>query len=111
MIIGLTGKNAAGKGEVANYLKSKEFIYSGSLNPLGSISLFIAPHLVKTSIFGAAGDWESCIYIGFLPIFFSFLAVYVGRKDPLIKFFIILYPRPLIIILFRITLRIFRIIN
>ena len=27
MIIGLTGKNAAGKGEVANYLKSKEFIY------------------------------------------------------------------------------------
>jgi len=27
MIIGLTGKNAAGKGEVANYLKSKGFIY------------------------------------------------------------------------------------
>ena len=27
MIIGLTGKNASGKGEVANYLKSKEFIY------------------------------------------------------------------------------------
>ena len=27
MIIGLTGKNAAGKGEVANYLKSKDFIY------------------------------------------------------------------------------------
>ena len=27
MIIGLTGKNAAGKGEVANYLKSKDFVY------------------------------------------------------------------------------------
>ncbi|MBI4452697.1 AAA family ATPase [Candidatus Woesearchaeota archaeon] len=27
MIIGLTGKNAAGKGEAANYLKSKGFIY------------------------------------------------------------------------------------
>ena len=27
MMIGLTGKNASGKGEVANYLKSKEFIY------------------------------------------------------------------------------------
>ena len=27
MIIGLTGKNAAGKGEVAGYLKSKGFIY------------------------------------------------------------------------------------
>ena len=27
MIIGLTGKNASGKGEVANYLKSKNFIY------------------------------------------------------------------------------------
>ena len=27
MIIGLTGKNAAGKGEVANYLKTKEFVY------------------------------------------------------------------------------------
>ncbi len=27
MIIGLTGKNAAGKGEVANYLKTKGFIY------------------------------------------------------------------------------------
>jgi len=27
MIIGLTGRNAAGKGEVANYLKSKGFIY------------------------------------------------------------------------------------
>lgn len=27
MIIGLTGKNAAGKGEVANYLKSKGFVY------------------------------------------------------------------------------------
>ena len=27
MILGLTGKNAAGKGEAANYLKSKEFIY------------------------------------------------------------------------------------
>ena len=27
MIIGLTGKNAAGKGEAANYLKSKEFAY------------------------------------------------------------------------------------
>ena len=27
MIIGLTGKNASGKGEVANYLKSKGFIY------------------------------------------------------------------------------------
>ena len=27
MIIGLTGKNAAGKGEVASYLKSKDFIY------------------------------------------------------------------------------------
>src|SRR3990167_1144833 len=27
MIIGLTGKNAAGKGEVANYLKAKGFIY------------------------------------------------------------------------------------
>ena len=27
MIIGLTGKNASGKGEAANYLKSKRFIY------------------------------------------------------------------------------------
>ena len=27
MIIGLTGKNASGKGEVANYLKTKGFIY------------------------------------------------------------------------------------
>ena len=27
MIIGLTGKNAAGKGELANYLKNKGFIY------------------------------------------------------------------------------------
>jgi dephospho-CoA kinase len=27
MIIGLTGKNASGKGEVASYLKSKGFIY------------------------------------------------------------------------------------
>lgn len=27
MIIGLTGKNASGKGEVANYLKTKDFIY------------------------------------------------------------------------------------
>ena len=27
MIIGLTGKNAAGKGEMANYLKSKGFVY------------------------------------------------------------------------------------
>jgi len=27
MIIGLTGKNAAGKGELANHLKSKGFIY------------------------------------------------------------------------------------
>ena len=27
MIIGLTGKNAAGKGEVANYLKNKGFVY------------------------------------------------------------------------------------
>ncbi|MDP3765122.1 MAG: AAA family ATPase [Nanoarchaeota archaeon] len=27
MIIGLTGKNAAGKGEVANYLQKKGFIY------------------------------------------------------------------------------------
>lgn len=27
MILGLTGKNAAGKGEVANYLKTKGFIY------------------------------------------------------------------------------------
>ena len=27
MIIGLTGKNASGKGEVANYLKEKGFIY------------------------------------------------------------------------------------
>ena len=27
MIIGLTGKNAAGKGEAANYLKSKGFFY------------------------------------------------------------------------------------
>lgn len=27
MIIGLTGKNASGKGEVANYLQKKEFIY------------------------------------------------------------------------------------
>jgi len=27
MIIGLTGRNAAGKGEAANYLKSKGFIY------------------------------------------------------------------------------------
>lgn len=27
MIIGLTGKNAAGKGEVANYLKTKWFVY------------------------------------------------------------------------------------
>ena len=27
MIIGLTGKNACGKGETANYLKSKGFIY------------------------------------------------------------------------------------
>lgn len=27
MIIGLTGKNAAGKGEVASYLKTKGFIY------------------------------------------------------------------------------------
>lgn len=27
MIIGLTGRNASGKGEVANYLKSKGFIY------------------------------------------------------------------------------------
>ncbi len=27
MIIGLTGKNASGKGEVANYLKSRGFIY------------------------------------------------------------------------------------
>ncbi len=27
MIIGLTGKNAAGKGEAANYLKEKGFIY------------------------------------------------------------------------------------
>ena len=67
---------------------SREFIYSGSLNPLNSISLFIAPHLVKNSIFGSAGGWESCIYIGFLPLFFSLLAIYIGRKDPLIKFFI-----------------------
>ena len=27
MIIGLTGKNASGKGEAANYLKTKDFIY------------------------------------------------------------------------------------
>ena len=27
MIIGLTGKNAAGKGEVAEYLKKKGFVY------------------------------------------------------------------------------------
>jgi dephospho-CoA kinase len=27
MIIGLTGKNAAGKGELANYLKNKGFVY------------------------------------------------------------------------------------
>ena len=27
MIIGLTGKNASGKGEIANYLKSKNFVY------------------------------------------------------------------------------------
>ena len=27
MIIGLTGKNAAGKGEIANHLKSKGFVY------------------------------------------------------------------------------------
>mgnify|MGYP001612569236 CR=1 FL=1 len=27
MIIGLTGKNASGKGEAANYLKSKGFVY------------------------------------------------------------------------------------
>ncbi len=27
MIIGLTGKNAAGKGEAANYLKTKGFVY------------------------------------------------------------------------------------
>src|SRR3989338_2140105 len=27
MIIGLTGKNASGKGEVANYLKAKGFVY------------------------------------------------------------------------------------
>ncbi len=27
MIIGLTGKNASGKGETANYLKSKGFVY------------------------------------------------------------------------------------
>jgi len=27
MIIGITGKNASGKGEVANYLKTKGFIY------------------------------------------------------------------------------------
>ena len=27
MIIGLTGKNASGKGEAANYLKTKGFIY------------------------------------------------------------------------------------
>lgn len=27
MIIGITGKNASGKGEAANYLKSKGFIY------------------------------------------------------------------------------------
>jgi len=27
MIIGLTGKNASGKGEVANYLKTKGFVY------------------------------------------------------------------------------------
>ena len=27
MIIGLTGKNAGGKGEVANYFKTKYFIY------------------------------------------------------------------------------------
>jgi len=27
MIIGLTGKNAAGKGELADYLKSKGFVY------------------------------------------------------------------------------------
>ena len=27
MIIGLTGKNASGKGEIANYLKAKNFIY------------------------------------------------------------------------------------
>ena len=27
MIIGLTGKNAAGKGELAEYLKSKGFVY------------------------------------------------------------------------------------
>jgi len=70
--------------------ETEEFIYSGSLNPLSSVSLFIAPHLVKTSIFGAAGDWESCIYIGFLPLFLSLLAVYIGRKDPCIKFFVIL---------------------
>jgi len=27
MIIGLTGKNAAGKGEIANYLKTRGFVY------------------------------------------------------------------------------------
>ena len=27
MIIALTGKNASGKGEVANYLKTKGFVY------------------------------------------------------------------------------------
>ncbi len=27
MIIGLVGRNAAGKGEAANYLKSKGFVY------------------------------------------------------------------------------------
>ena len=27
MIIGLTGKNASGKGETANYLKTKDFVY------------------------------------------------------------------------------------
>ena len=27
MIIGLTGKNAAGKGELAKHIQSKEFVY------------------------------------------------------------------------------------
>jgi len=36
MIIGLTGKNASGKGKVAEYLKSKGFIYCSLSNELRS---------------------------------------------------------------------------
>ena len=73
MIIGLTGKNAAGKGEVANYLKSKGFVYY-------SLSDVIREEATKR---GLGHSRDSLIKLGnelrakFGP---SFLANEIGNK-------------------------------